>query len=405
MGKDEAKEPPAPTNGEVSFAVGREPLLKALRAVAKWAAVRTTLPATSMVRVEAVGGTFPGLVIAATDVHSWGQVRIGAAVPAPGVVLLPAGRLVRLLRASDAETVSVSLPAKIRAVRVEAGELAATLMTMDPAEFPSRPAVPSGGVSLDRGELCRALARVLPAVAEDAARPVLCSVYMRFDEHAVTLCAADGFRLTEARVGGLSWFAWPSLASDAINVPAHALRMLLGLLAHEGAARAKVQVSWDVHFSAWRCGDVEVVAHLAQGTFPSYGQLFPERWLTQVTVPAAGFRRAWAMVDVVAQDGSGIVQLEVSPGQLAMRAASHDMETAEVALMAVTEDVATGADRDGPARIAFNTRYLRDVVRDVGGDLVIEWETCSRQGVFRSSVDDGVRAMVMPMFVQWEEGR
>ena len=56
----------------------------------------------------------------------------------------------------------------------------------------------------------------------------------------------------------------------------------------------------------------------------------------------------------------------------------------------------------GEAKIAFNSKYLADVL-DVleGGEVALETTTPSSPGVLRPVGDDKYVHVVMPMFVQW----
>ena len=53
------------------------------------------------------------------------------------------------------------------------------------------------------------------------------------------------------------------------------------------------------------------------------------------------------------------------------------------------------------SKIAFNSRYLKDVLDALSGDIALETTSASSQGVFRSVKDSSYLHVVMPMFVQW----
>jgi DNA polymerase-3 subunit beta len=57
----------------------------------------------------------------------------------------------------------------------------------------------------------------------------------------------------------------------------------------------------------------------------------------------------------------------------------------------------------GEGRIAFNSRYLGDVLNVIGQSKVaLEMTTSSSPGVIRPVDDESYIHVVMPMFVQWE---
>jgi DNA polymerase-3 subunit beta len=54
------------------------------------------------------------------------------------------------------------------------------------------------------------------------------------------------------------------------------------------------------------------------------------------------------------------------------------------------------------SKIAFNSRYLQDVLQVLTSDEVtLETTSPSSPGVLRPKGDDGYVHVVMPMFVQW----
>ncbi len=54
------------------------------------------------------------------------------------------------------------------------------------------------------------------------------------------------------------------------------------------------------------------------------------------------------------------------------------------------------------AKIAFNGRYLQDVLQVLGsGQVALETTSPSSPGVLRPLGSDGYVHVVMPMFVQW----
>ena len=62
---------------------------------------------------------------------------------------------------------------------------------------------------------------------------------------------------------------------------------------------------------------------------------------------------------------------------------------------------------NGPeGQIAFNSRYLQDVLNVLSGSVALEMTSPSSQGVFRPVDENGISEpgyvhVVMPMFVQW----
>ena len=83
-----------------------------------------------------------------------------------------------------------------------------------------------------------------------------------------------------------------------------------------------------------------------------------------------------------------------APGSLHITARAEEVGDNEGILDAVVEG--------GESKIAFNGRYLTDVLNVIDTDRVaIETTSPSSPGVLRPVGDDRFIHVVMPMFVQW----
>jgi len=144
--------------------------------------------------------------------------------------------------------------------------------------------------------------------------------------------------------------------------------------------------------------DVELVAQLIQGTFPNYSQLIPAEYNTRCTVDVDEFKREARIAAIFARDGSGIIRLQMQPGngmpgRLTISARAEEIGDNEGEIDANVEGDAS--------KIAFNSRYLQDVLNALSGNVALEMTSPSMQGVFRPVGETDYVHVVMPMFVQW----
>ena len=100
----------------------------------------------------------------------------------------------------------------------------------------------------------------------------------------------------------------------------------------------------------------------------------------------------------MARDGSGIVRVQITPqgdssGKLVISARADEIGDNQNEIEAQVEGESS--------KIAFNSRYLKDVLDALSGDIALETTSPSSQGVFRSVKDSSYLHVVMPMFVQW----
>ena len=146
--------------------------------------------------------------------------------------------------------------------------------------------------------------------------------------------------------------------------------------------------------------NTEMVSQLIQGTFPNYKQLIPQSYSTRAVVSTAEFLRATKTASIFARDSSGIVRLQINPGE--------ELKPGRLAVSARAEQVGDNigeidATIDGEAaKIAFNGKYLLDVLSVLReSQVALEVTTPSSPGIIRPVGADNYVHVVMPMFVQW----
>src|SRR6185312_11333810 len=100
------------------------------------------------------------------------------------------------------------------------------------------------------------------------------------------------------------------------------------------------------------------------------------------------------------RDGSGIVRLQVQPGE--------ELTPGRLAVSARAEEIGDNqgeidAQIEGEAsKIAFNSKYLQEVLTVLSdGKVALETDGPSQPGVIRPLATDAYVHVVMPMFVQW----
>jgi DNA polymerase-3 subunit beta len=143
----------------------------------------------------------------------------------------------------------------------------------------------------------------------------------------------------------------------------------------------------------------ELVATLIQGTFPNYSQLIPQSYSTRTTLGMKQFLQETRIAAIFARDGAGIVRLQVDPdegsGKLVISARAEEIGDHRGEMDVKVEGESS--------KIAFNSRYLQDVLQVLDAEEVaLETTTPSSPGVLRPiGTDDNYVHVVMPMFVQW----
>lgn len=373
----------------------QENLNKGLSVVQRAVPARSTLPQATHVLLASDQGR---LKLVATDLMIAITCWIGAQVEEEGAVTVPARLLTDFVSSLPNERVDLSLTARGKQLHLTCARNEATMAGMDAADFPPVPSVSDGlSLKLDPKTLRRAIGQVQFAAAADDTRPVLTGIHTLAEGRELTLAAADGFRLAVHKL---------PLDQDVaekieVIIPARALREIERLIAEE---EDPVEMAFNAGHSQviFRMKTVELVATLIQGTFPNYSQLIPQAYTTKTTIDMRQFLQETRIAAIFARDGSGIVRVQMEPGE-------EEGVPGKMTISARAEEIGEHRGEldvkiEGESsKIAFNSKYLQDVLQALDGtdSVVLETSSPSSPGVLRPIGGDNYVHVVMPMFVQW----
>jgi DNA polymerase III subunit beta len=371
----------------------QENLARGLGIVGRAVAVRSTLPITSNVLIATEHGR---VKLAATNLDIALSCWIGGEIAEEGAITIPARLLTDFVNSLPPDRIEMTLAPRSRQVKLVCARNEATIGGMDADDFPPIPTVEDGDtLELDAKTLREAISQVVFSAATDDSRPVLTGIDLVVEGDRLTMAAADGFRLAVRHLQLKTKVA----ERQEVIVPAKALSELNRLLQDQ---EEPVSMTFNANKTQvlFRLKDVELVAQLIQGTFPDYSRLIPKEWGSRAVVEVRDFLQETKIASIFARDGSGIVRItfqggeDGTPGRMTVAARAEEIGDNQGELDATVEGE--------PSKIAFNGRYLQDVLQVLdGGRVALETTGPSQPGVIRPLDDDSYVHVVMPMFVQW----
>lgn len=367
----------------------QENLARGLSIVARAVAPRSTLPVLGNVLVATDNGR---LRLSATNLEMGISYWIGAKIEEEGSTTVPARTFVDLVNTLPNDTVAMELTIRNQTLNVRCGAFNNDIKCIDSQDFPPLP--PSDlddGLALDAEDLRAMIHQVTFAASMDDARPVLTGVLVEVEDKALTMAAADGFRLSvrSAQLGSSA----PGQISAII--PARALSELARVL---GANDETVTMSLPPNRGQviFRAKDVELVSQLIDGTFPDYRSIIPNSFSSRSVLSTNAFLKACKAADIFAREAAHSARLRITPGS--------DLEPGTVEISATAAETGSNettvdATIEGDAvEIAFNVRFLVDVLGAVDTpNVALETSSASSPGVVRPVGRDDFLHVIMPM--------
>jgi DNA polymerase-3 subunit beta len=148
----------------------------------------------------------------------------------------------------------------------------------------------------------------------------------------------------------------------------------------------------------FQLSDIDLVSQLIDGNFPDYDKIMPHDHTTRAVINTKALQNAARIASFFARDAANVVRLELRPGD--------ELQPGIVVVSAQAAEVGGNqteleASIEGePVEIAFNAKYLVDVLGVIGSDQVaLELTTPSSPGLFRPVDDTPFIHVIMPMHI------
>ncbi|MEW6715952.1 MAG: DNA polymerase III subunit beta [Chloroflexota bacterium] len=375
----------------MKVSVLQENLAHGLSIVSRAVSPRTTLPVLSNMLVATDEGR---LRLSATNLELGITCWIGAKIEEEGSTTVPARTFTDLVSTLPTEKVNMELSVRTQTLHVQCATTNTDIKCIDSQEFPPMPTPDlSGGVQINVADLKEMIRQVAFAASVDEARPVLTGVLVEVEGNQITMAAADGFRLS-VRKAELSSSAKQDVKAI---IPARALNEL-ARIASDGNQVVTMVLPSDRGQAIFSMKDVELVSQLIEGAFPDYEQIIPQSYQTRTILPTDAFLKACKQAEIFAREGSLIGRLNISPG--------GELQPGTVAISAQSEEtgsnetVVDATIEGSPLLIAFNVRFLREVLDVIGTpNVVVETSTAANPGIIRPAGEDGFLHIIMPMHI------
>ncbi|MCH2309999.1 MAG: DNA polymerase III subunit beta [SAR202 cluster bacterium] len=369
-------------------------LSRGLAIVGRAVATRSNLPVLQNVKISTQNDM---LVLTGTNLDIAITTKIGAQIEEEGEITIPARLLTDFVNTLPDDRIDIESSADLMSVSLKCLRFEANINGTDPAEFPPIPTVDEGStIKIDPQILKETVDYVAFAAATEDSRPVLTGIKVEVNNDDFTFAAADGFRLA----------VYQGKLVDSIDdnfefiIPARSMQEIGRLIGTDSSPVEFIVTPAGTH-ALFNIGNVEIVSQLMPGSFPNYRSLIPENYKNQVLADLSDFTNAVKTASIFARDGSGIVRIQiVNNGDSAGLSISSRAE--ELGENQGEIDARVEGEVDEESRIAFNNKYLADVLDVLGdGEVVFEMTGASSPGVLRSISKPGYTHVVMPMFVQW----
>ncbi len=281
-----------------------------------------------------------------------------AEVKEPGQAVLPGRIFNELIRKMPGGDVQISVKDN-RTATIRCQKNRSSLAIMNADEFPELTPIDGGTtVRIPENRLREIIPHVTFAIASDENRLILTGCLLEVSHTEARLVALDGFRLSMQKL--FMPFELPENESllKAV-IPGKVLTELSRILPDDEAFCTMVFEKGRMQCSF---GNIQVSCSLLAGEFIDYRRIIPTEFKTQVLVERVALQDAVERAGLMAREGKNNL-IKLSFRDQSVRITSN-------AEMGDVEEEMEAALQGESIDIAFNTRYIQDVMRNIQDDKI-----------------------------------
>lgn len=362
--------------------IERATLLKGLSHVQSVVERRNTIPILSNVLIEASEGS---LKLMATDLDLQINESVPAAVDQPGATTVSAHTLFDIARKLP-EGAQVSINAAEGRMSIVAGRARFSLGTLPRDDFP---VIAEGELPVSFELPAETLKQIIDktrfAISTEETRYYLNGIFLHLADDVLKAAATDGHRLARVTV------AKPDGADGMpdVIVPRKCIAELRKLLdevdGSVGVSLSNTKIRFDL-------GSAILTSKLIDGTFPDYSRVIPTANDKILKLDPKSFMEGVDRVSTIATEKTRAVKMALDRDKITLSVTSPENGTA-------AEEV-PGEYVAAPFEIGFNSRYLMDILGQIGTDIVeVHLADAAAPTLIRENDKSAALYVLMPMRV------
>ena len=329
-----------------------------------------------------------GIVLTCSDGNLTIHSAVQGEIEEKGRALLPGRLLADLVRKLPEGNMQVKLMDNHSAV-ITCQRSRSSLSGMDPMEYPRMSALEDGTVLRIPNRVLREMInRVAFAVATDETRQILTGILLEVAADEARLVALDGFRLAMQK----TFMRFDIPQGDSVVkavIPGKVMNEMSRILpddeefCHLQLGKGRMEASF---------GDTRLSTVLLAGEYIDYRRILPASFKTECRVNRSELEEGIDLASLMAREGkNNLVRMDFREESVTLRsnAESGDIH-AEINVELIGD----------PLEIAFNAKYLTDVIRNVSDEkLLMKFNTNVSPCVVVPPEGDSYLYLILPVRV------
>ncbi|MBD7913085.1 MULTISPECIES: DNA polymerase III subunit beta [Clostridium] len=339
---------------------------------------KSTMPILEGIYINA---SKDGLTLIGSDMDVSIETKVSADVIEEGTMVIDSkifGEIIRKLPNSDVRIEII----KNDTVQISCQKSVFNVVYMNYEEFPSLPNIDEEKqIQVPQNILKNMIKSTSFAIAQDETRPILQGILFELKNRKLNLVALDGYRLA---------IKTEYLDSDfdiEVVIPGKTLNEVSKILEDIDSI---VNITFTNNHILFNLEQTKIISRLLDGKYVNYNSLLPQEHKLLVEVNKQELQNGIERASLMAKEGnSNLIKLDVQEDNLVITSNSQ--------LGKVREEVGINLQGEG-VQIAFNSRYLLDVLKNMEeDDVVLEMTSSVTPCVIKAKETDSYKYLVLPV--------
>ncbi len=366
----------------------REKLWEAMQIVGSVAASRNTLPILANVLVRA---SEDQIQLAATDLEVGIKSVVQGEVVEPGSITVPAKKLADIVRELPSSTSSGEL-AKVKLatlandrVEIDCENAKFRIVGLSDEEFPPLPEVGDEFFTLGSDVLRSMIQKTSFAVSTEETRHFLNGVYFNVTPDLVRMVATDGKRLAVATQQQEKTAEEKEIG---VIIPTKAVSNIVRTFTDD----EDVRIALLENQIAFAMQNMTLISRLIEGEYPDYQAVMAPAMSNEIklSVNTEYLFSVIRRVSLLANPKTPSIRMEAKDSELNVSASTPELGEAQEMMQVNVEG--------GNVEIAFNARFVMDVLRNIEADEVLfKFRDSLSPVLVTPSEENNYMCVIMPM--------
>lgn len=361
----------------MKFICEKNILQEAIMTAQKAVTGKSTMPVLQGIYMNAENNQ---LTLIGSDIDLSIETKINVEVLEAGRVVLDARLFSEIIRKLPNSKVEI-ITTENNCVEITCNKSKFTLIYLNPDDFPSLPEINEDSIfTINQKTLKSMIKGTSFAIAQDETRPILTGVLFEVKNGKLNLVAIDGYRLALR-----SEYIDSETSINAV-IPGKTLNEVIKILEDEG----DVNITFTSNHILFNLGDTKVISRLLEGEFIKYNSIIPEEYNLNIVAKKEDLLDCIERASLMAKDGNNnLIKLDI-----------------EDDLMVITSNSQLGNVREEmniilqgqPLKIAFNSKYLIDVLKIMNEDeIVMNFSSSISPCIIKNKENDDCTYLILPV--------